>query len=74
MPRNEGAANFELARDVETHEFIDQVMSGFRLGSMKKDAVVAILKKEAQMLRAAGEKEEAVRTALENKLRKLGAH
>lgn len=74
MPKNEGAANFELARGIETQEFIDRVMSGFQLGSMKRDTVIHILKEEERTLRTAGESEEAIKTALENKLRRLGAH
>mgnify|MGYP001589930177 FL=1 len=72
-PKSDRAAHLEWTRDVEKQELVSEVMSGFKLGSMNEDVVKNILKEEERVLAAAGEDTEAIRTALKNKLRQLGA-
>lgn len=71
--KNEKGAHMEWRRGIEREELVDQLVSGFSLGSMKEDVVKNILKEEEQMLRAAGENAEDIKTALKKKLLQLGA-
>ena len=73
LPKSDRHAHLEWTRDVEKQEFVEEVMSGFKLGSMNEDVVKGILKEEERVLKAAGEDEESIREALKKKLRQLGA-